>query len=126
MSTSQRFNFIPTVNKIDKYITVKIPKDSFFNKLSIDNIEYNKSSFLVVKKDTLEGYTLQNIVIANDTIKRATIGVLDKGMRTEIYIDSIFFKENSQFKGFRLYSGDKSYKKQLKKYKVDMIDLLKK
>lgn len=46
MSTSQRFYFIPTANKIDKYITVKTSRDLFLNQLKLDKISYNKDPFL--------------------------------------------------------------------------------
>ncbi|WP_299216488.1 hypothetical protein [uncultured Aquimarina sp.] len=119
LSTSQRRYLMPNSIKIDKNITIKMPKDSFFHQLENDKINYQKDDILIVKRDTFDKYILRNIVLGYDTIQKVTIGVRDKKNKTSIYIDSLVNREED---GNFYLTFDKKW---LKKYKVNLIKLLK-
>ncbi|WP_378173297.1 hypothetical protein [Aquimarina sp. SS2-1] len=120
MSTSQMRYPLPNSFKLNKYITVKMPKDSLLNQLKTDSIYFEKNGSLIIKKDTLEKYILKNVVLNYDTIQRITIGLKDKRKKTHIYLDSIKINENKGNYYFFTYD-----KKWLKRYRVDLKDLLK-
>ncbi|MHA7059065.1 hypothetical protein ACWGOQ_0017700 [Aquimarina sp. M1] len=122
MSTSQMRYAVPPSTKIDKYITVKTPKDSFFRQLDIDKINYRKDSTMVVKKHILDKYILQDMILDQDTIYRITIGVKGLKYRTKIYIDSLIFKQKTDAVSSYYITTEKKW---LKRYKVDIIDFLK-
>ncbi len=120
MSTSQMRYSIPNSTKIDKYLTVKMPSDSFFSKLKADNIYFERNGSLILKKDTLDKYFLKNVILNYDTIQRITIGLKSKRKKTIIYIDSVIIKTNDP-----TYQHITLDKKWFKNYKVDLIELLK-
>ncbi|WP_299311946.1 hypothetical protein [uncultured Aquimarina sp.] len=119
LSTSQRRYIIPPSIKLDKNITIKMSKESFFNQLENDKINYQKDAILIVKRDTFDKYILRNVVLGYDTIQKITIGIKDKRNKTNVYIDSLV---NRRKDGSSSITFDKKW---LKKYKVDLIELLK-
>jgi hypothetical protein len=94
-------------------------KESFFNQLENDKINYQKDAILIVKRDTFDKYILRNVVLGYDTIQKITIGIKDKRNKTNVYIDSLV---NRRKDGSSSITFDKKW---LKKYKVDLIELLK-
>lgn len=107
---------------VDKYVKVKSSYEYFLNQLEKDSINYTiVDSIYVIKKDTLKMIVLDNIIILEDTIHSATIGILDKGKRIKIYIEYIVLCDNP----ICIALDPKAIKKFEKKYRIESKDYFK-
>ena len=107
---------------VNKSIKVNSSREAFLNQLEKDQIDYIVTdSVIAIQQDTFSKVILRNCIINPDTIHRATIGILDKGKKLKVYVESLYLDQE-----WTTYKVEiKEYKKWLKKYKVESIELVK-
>jgi hypothetical protein len=107
---------------INELVKLKMNKNEFLNQLTKDNVKFSKDS-IIIAKETFDKYVLNNIVINQDTIYSATIGIHDENRRIKVYVEKITLSKDWNNLFFQNY---KDFEKWKKKYKVETISYFEK
>lgn len=115
---TSRARHIPTdIVYVNEFVKVNSTEEYFLNQLDNDNINYTlTNSIFVVEKDTLKRMVLENIVINDDTIREAEIGLLDKNDHLRIYVKTLSISNGSNHHPMSL----RAYKKWARRYKIEI------
>lgn len=107
---------------LNEYFKVNSTKDFFLKQLEKNKVKYTiTDSILIIKKDTLNRIILKDIIINQDTIYSASVGILDKGNRLKVYVESLKISKNM---GYNLMDI-KEYKRWSKKYRIETKEFMK-
>lgn len=121
LATSRAQYFNENNVYINDFVKLKMDRNEFLNQLTNDQITYTKDSIYVLKKDTFDRYTLNNIVISSDTIYSVTIGIKDQKNKLNIYVENAILSNNWSSNKLLDYE---EYKKWSKRYRAEIIELL--
>ncbi len=122
VATSRANTFTNDTVYVYKYVKVNSSLDFFKNQLEKDNIKYEESdSILVVESDTLSRIILNNIILDQDTIYQATIGIVDKGDKLKVFVESLQLAKELQINRVDYIE----YRKFQKKYRIQSVDFFK-
>jgi len=123
MFATSRARYIPSDTiYLNEYFKVNSTKDFFLKQLEKDKIKYTiTDSTFIIKKDTLNRILLKDIIINQDTIYSASVGILDKGNRLKVYVESLKVSNNTVIN----FMDDKEYKRWSKKYRIETKEFIK-
>ena len=108
---------------IDENVRTASNKTQLIEAFTASSVRITPHQPIILSKDTLDGFVLEDVIIDTDTLHKVYIGISDRKKGAEVHISRIEFPENepimmetNNYRGFV-----KQYKKQLNAY-VEQMD----
>lgn len=122
-ATSRMSRFATQELLIDEDVRTVSNKTQLIEAFTASSARITPHQPIIISKDTLDGFVLEDVIIDTDTLHKVYIGISDRKKGAEVYISHILFPENEpimiETSSYR--SCVKRYKKQLNAF-VEEID----